>query len=179
MPPVDILQGLFDPRGRTDRFGYLLTMTMSAIAGQGIAQLAGPLQPETAGPLVWLAYGLALWLFAVPNIRRLHDVGHSGWWFWAAIPATLIWSVLVSVATVATISTFGGEVLDLLQNGQPVYYAMMALVSAPVLVGGFWLCGARGMETGTIYGPVPVRYGLSSPARSAPVSNELPNAATT
>lgn len=179
MAHVEILRGLFDPRGRTDRFGYLLTVIIGALAGHGFALFAGPLEPTTASPPVWLGYGIAFWLFCVPNVRRLHDIGHSGWWFWAAIPATLIWSVIVSVATVAAISAFGGEVLDLLQSGQPVYYVMMALVAAPVLAAGFWLCGARGMPVETIYGPVPMRFGLSSPKRSVSESTSLSSPATT
>lgn len=179
MLPLELLRGLFDPRGRADRFGYLLTMTTGALAGHALALFAGPLEPDASGPMVWAVYLVVLWLCAVPNIRRLHDIGHSGWWFWAAIPATLIWSVVVSVATVAIISFFGGEVLGMLQSGQPAYVAMMVVVAAPVLAAGFWLCGARGMASETIYGPMPVRYGLSSPIRSATVAPEYPSTATT
>lgn len=162
-PALLILRGLADPRGRACRFGFLLTMVTAAVFGHGMMLFAGPLDLDNPSAVLIAAYALVVWVNAVPHKLRLHDLGLSGWWFWAAIPVTLIWSSLVFFAFFGVIEAFGGDVFVLLETGKPLYWVLFAVMLAPPMAGGLWLCLAKGEAEGNRYGMAPGRFGLSWP----------------
>lgn len=164
-PVLEILRGVADPRGRADRFGYFITMAVSAVFGQGLMIGAGPLDLSSLHPVQVSIYAVVMWLYAVPNIRRLHDLGYSGWWFWAALPVTFIWSMVAFFLVAAIISMVGGDVFSLLETGRPMYWVLFVVMMCPIFAGAVWLCGGQGTKDPNVYGPLPVRFGLSWPER--------------
>jgi uncharacterized membrane protein YhaH (DUF805 family) len=168
-PMVDILRGVLDPRGRADRFGYFVTMTVAAVFGQGLMLSTGPLDLVTLNVVQSSIYAFVLWIYAVPNMRRLHDLGYSGWLFWAALPSTFIWSVVAFFCVAGVINVFGGDVFSALQTGRPLYWVLFAVIMSPLFAASMWLCCKKSVATSNMYGARPVQFGMSWPEREEPI----------
>ena len=68
--------------GRIGRLRYLVVSTIvivGVLLGWLVASIVGDLGPVALA--LYAAGGiLALWLSLSAGVRRLHDIGHSGWW---------------------------------------------------------------------------------------------------
>lgn len=156
MPAVTILKAVIDPRGRADRRGFLITMTVGGMFAQATMLFA---PSGGTGSLAFAA--VALWLCAVPCQRRLHDLGMSGWLVFAVLPLLFIWSVVASLIVGAAAFAMGGATLAMLETGGPLHLALAAMIGLPLIVVGGWLSFARGSATANGYGPAPGAFGLS------------------
>lgn len=156
-------RAVFDPRGRSDRVGFFATACIAALFANGMTSFAGPIDLTEPSVGVAFIYGVALWMFAVPHMRRLHDLGLSGWYFWVALPLTFMWSAVASFGMIALASSLGADAFTALDTGQPLYLALVCLIFAPPLAASLWLCGKRGLDRANRYGPAPGTYGLSEP----------------
>ncbi len=156
MPAVTILKAIVDPRGRADRRGFLITMTVGGMFAQATMLFA---PSEGTGSIAFMA--VALWLCAVPCQRRLHDLSLSGWLVFAVLPLLFIWSVVASLLVGAAAFAVGGATLAALETGGPLHLALVALIAAPLLTVGAWLSLARGTAGSNVYGPAPGAFGLS------------------
>lgn len=93
---AEMFRRYFDFKSRTSRADYwwaILAYALSALAVMILTGILGEL-----GTMIFLLYYFATLIpaFAL-NVRRLHDVGRSGWW--ALIASTGIGSVLMLVWT--------------------------------------------------------------------------------
>lgn len=138
-----------DPRGRCNRKGLLgvavalLTLQTLAIAALYI----------TASPPIQVLAGVVkmgcLWIAASAAIKRLHDLGLSGWWLPVSLMVLLIWSV---IASFLSLLAFGQAVLS--YNSLEFMIYASAVMIWPV-VGTLWLHFAKGDVGHNRYGAPP------------------------
>lgn len=94
-----VLSQYFDFSGRARRTEYWMFSLISALIGIGLAivdsTLGLPGAGEGSGPLNSL-YSLAVFIPSLAvSVRRLHDIGRSGWWLLLALIPIIGWIVLL------------------------------------------------------------------------------------
>jgi uncharacterized membrane protein YhaH (DUF805 family) len=141
---------LFDPRGRVSRQDLLAAATVMLALDIG---LAGAMD----GSAVYAVKGLAYWIGCVGVIKRLHDVGKTGWWLLWGAGLMCIWSAILGFGIVLT----GG--FETLQPASVGYIALLASLMIPALGMTLWLHLAPGE-------PARNRYGAPSESLWAPAS---------
>jgi uncharacterized membrane protein YhaH (DUF805 family) len=155
---IPLLKGLIDPRGRTNRYGLFLCLTLAGVCTHGMMKLLGSPAPDT--PLGMLMLALAVWLHGVPCVRRLHDMGKSGWWFlpssalllgigaaliFGLTPLFMMWGIEITTAPIPSIGA----------------YALVGIGALPLFMGAFWISAQKGQCDENRYGVIPHHYGVS------------------
>lgn len=92
-------------RGRASRSEYWWFYLFTMLAGN-ILPLIGVMLGVVLGPVVAILLGI-LYLALMPpllsvNVRRLHDVGRSGWWIGGAMIAFPAFGILAAIAGIAS-----------------------------------------------------------------------------
>ena len=139
---------LFSPKGRISRRDWWLKIYFGslAIVTLGLAVDLLLLKREAPGPASDVALLLVIWPVIAAYIKRLHDVGRSGWWFLAA--------VLVDLLCIGAIY-FGSRHFDP-RVAAPYYIGAVGVgfaVNATLLFFMFFVPGQRGVNK---YGPDPL-----------------------
>jgi uncharacterized membrane protein YhaH (DUF805 family) len=159
---ADILSMLFDPRGRMGRAQLLAAATVMLAAEVGLLAVTSP---DGSLPLhFWPVKALALWIGGVAIVKRLHDVGLSGWWFLGGMAGFCMWAAVLGVGVVIT----GG--FESLQPGGLGYLMVLAALMVPALGVTLWLhlaAGEPGMnrfgsEPSAVLGGAPAAEGAAS-----------------
>jgi uncharacterized membrane protein YhaH (DUF805 family) len=151
---------LIDPRGRCDRramfyssVGLLaVTVLLGAVFGLVGANLNGAL---------FLGLNLVLtWVFIAISIKRLHDLGRSGWWIVGAFAFWMIASVVVVMALSLAVgpSRFSAA----LASSPMLYGALVVALSAAPFGGLLWVQAAAGDAKTNRFGRVPGAFGFAS-----------------
>lgn len=152
-----------DPRGRVNRKA-LLGVAVALLSVQALAMLGHWL---VTSPILHFAISVfevgSLWLATSAAIKRLHDLGHSGWWVPGSILLQFVWTL---IACFATFLSLGEAVAEI---GSPEFMVYAAAVMFWPLVATVWLHFAPGQEGDNKYGPEPDESGISMPARHAEV----------
>lgn len=167
---------LIDPRGRCDRramfyasLGLLaVTLLCTAVLGLAGADLGG---------LPFQAFNLVLtWAFVCSLIKRLHDLGRSGWWI---IAAFAFWIVASFVIVAALSLAIGPTRFQAALLTQPLLYAALVIaMSLPPFGGLLWMQAAPGDTKVNRFGPVPSAFGFSDGfPKSRAASNGLVDSA--
>jgi uncharacterized membrane protein YhaH (DUF805 family) len=134
--PAQIPGLLLDPRGRMNRGQLLLAAAVMLAVEIG---LLAALRPDGSLPaVVWPLKALSLWVGGVAIVKRLHDVGLSGWWLPAGAAGMCMWAAVLGVALALT----GG--LDALRPGGLGYLLLLAALMIPALGATLWLHFAAG-----------------------------------
>ncbi len=126
-----LLALLFDPRGRISRQDMLVAATLMLVLDLGLSLM-------TTGYAAYIAKTIAYWIGGAAIIKRLHDVGLSGWWFAGGLAGFCMWSALLGVAIALTIG------FESLQPGGIGYIALLAALVVPALGLTLWLHLAAG-----------------------------------
>lgn len=169
---MDIGRQLLDPRGRCNRQGFLAL----AIVLLALQTLGGLVLVLTGAPLdggLAMALNMPLfWVGSMALLKRLHDIGKSGWWVPAAIT---FWVVGCFVVVLAATAIVGAERMGIaLAEKSLVFWLVFAATTIPAFGGLLWLHAAPGEATANIYGDLPGRLGFAP----APGKSEtLPEAA--
>jgi uncharacterized membrane protein YhaH (DUF805 family) len=146
---------LFDPRGRASRQDLLVAATIMLALDMGLGSLSD-------GWMLYVLKAVAYWIGGVGIVKRLHDIGHSGWWFLTGAAALCMWSALVGVAVVFGIG------FETLQPGRPGYIVLLAALMVPAMGATLWLHLAEGEEGMNRFGPAPSGVlALLAPTRGA------------
>ncbi len=82
-------------------------------------------------------------------IKRLHDLGLSGWWLPGSLLLLLVWSV---IASLVSLLRFGPTVLKF---GSAEFMTNAATVMIWPVIGTLWLHFAKGDEGPNNYGAAP------------------------
>ena len=143
------VQQVADPRGRCNRKG-LLGVAIALLSLQALALAAWYM---TASPPIHVLAGVVkigcVWIAASAAIKRLHDLGLSGWWLPVSFMVLLIWSV---IASFFSLLAFGPAVLT--YNSFEFMIYASAVMIWPV-AGTLWLHFAKGDEGHNRYGAPP------------------------
>jgi uncharacterized membrane protein YhaH (DUF805 family) len=144
---------LADPRGRASRQDMLAAAAVMTALDFGLGSLA-------EGPALYAVKAAAYWIVAVGVIKRLHDIGHSGWWLAGGLSAMCMWSAVVGL----TVGLAAG--IEALQPGSLIYVGMLAVLLLPALGMTLWLHLAPGQPGVNRHGPEPegVFAGVFEPA---------------
>jgi uncharacterized membrane protein YhaH (DUF805 family) len=127
---------LLDPRGRMGRTDLLVSAT-AVLAIEGALALLGPAEAVGSWPVL-AAKACSLWIGVAALIKRLHDVGRSGWWALAAAAALCIWTAVLAFGLVIVLGA------DAFVPGSFGQTAMLALLLLPALGFTLWLHLAPG-----------------------------------
>lgn len=145
------------PTGRCGRRGLLLAAALLVVVQFVFSVLvaAGLIAFYGAGALVFKL--ATLWIALAMVVKRLHDVGLSGWWLLAGASGLAAWTVAVSMVSYAS---FG---LDAFMPGTALYWISFLIVMVPAIGIAMWLHAAPGDHRDNRYGPLPDGFGLSMP----------------
>lgn len=154
---LPLLRQLADPRGRCNTNTFLrIALTFLALQS-GVAALMWQLNVEVSGICTLLMNAPILWIGTTCSIKRLHDVGRSGWYLPGAFA---VWFVTAFLVAMIAAIVLGEAALD---EGQPVFYAMFAAVTLPAFGALIWLHTAKSTPHANVYGPIASGNGLSMP----------------
>jgi len=160
MPQSTTLLYWIDPRGRCNRKGLakiaLVVLAVQAVLAIGVWQVGIDLR---SSGLMLLNLGF-VWLATTAVIKRLHDLGLSGWWIIGALFGFLVWSMGLSLVAM---TAWGAEAL---LPGSAHFTVCVALNIALVIAVTLWLHLAKGDAGDNAYGPVPGTEGFSGPDRA-------------
>jgi uncharacterized membrane protein YhaH (DUF805 family) len=150
---------LADPRGRFDRLDFIWA-AVTLLAGQ-LAFALG-LWLMNASFLGWRGFLANLvfgWLAYAAISKRLHDLGHSGWWFFGCVLAWLGTALVLALIVALAVGP------DALEAGTPVFWATFSALMLPAVGMALWLHLAAGQPDANCYGPVPTHVtGALQPA---------------
>lgn len=146
-----------DPRGRCNRKA-LLGVALALLAIQALAVLIHTSTENAALHMVATTVEIGcLWIATSAAIKRLHDLGLSGWWVPGSVLALFVWMLIASFASYLTL----GESVAVV--GSPEFMVYAAAVMIWPLAATVWMHFAKGVEGPNRYGPEPDESGLSSP----------------
>ncbi len=131
---------LLDPRGRIGRRGLLL----AACAVLAIEFLLMALSNEMISVP---AKSLALWIGSAAIIKRLHDLGRSGWWLPASMGGLCMWTALLALGLMLLAGS------DAFMPGKAGFVALSGLIMLPVIGLSLWLHLTAGDPAFNRFGP--------------------------
>jgi uncharacterized membrane protein YhaH (DUF805 family) len=147
---------LFDPRGRVTRQDLLVAAIIMVLADLAAGSLAGD------GHIGLVCKSVVLWMGCAAVIKRLHDVGRSGWWVLGGMAAICIWTAVIGLGAMFTLR------LDTLDAGSTGYIILFSVLMLPALGITLWLHLAEGDAFMNRFGPVPA--GLAAAPEGSSVS---------
>jgi len=152
-------------RGRCNRTGFV-AIGAGAIAAQlalGLVLLSLGIAPDSlVGILLNLPF---FWLAFAAIVRRLHDVGHSGWWVVGAIVFSIGWSIAVGFGAANMLDPHH------LFPPEPQFFLLVAVVLLPPLAMITWVHAAPSEPRTNRHGAQPLGVGLANlpPSDAGPV----------
>jgi uncharacterized membrane protein YhaH (DUF805 family) len=151
---------LIDPRGRCDRRAMFL-VTVGLLVVQAVLAAAYGLAGSDLNSGTFLAFNLPLlWIGSLALLKRLHDVGYSGWWIG---PAILFWIVGAMLITLTLSLTVGPAKFTALLKAFPILHAALVVaIALPPFGGLLWLQASPGHPGANRFGPMPAEFGFSS-----------------
>lgn len=144
-----------DPRGRCNRKA-LLGIALTLLAIQAIALAVQHFSENAILHLATTVVELGcLWIATSAAIKRLHDLGRSGWWVPGFVVFLFVWML---VASFVSFMAYGEAVA---QIGSPEFMVYATAAMLPSLAATIWLHFAIGDEGRNKYGAEPDETGLA------------------
>jgi uncharacterized membrane protein YhaH (DUF805 family) len=167
---------MIDPRGRCNRKAMtivtvaFLCIQMSLMA---IANLIG----GDAGVMFFNVFNTPLMLVGIiALVKRLHDIGLSGFW---APAAAAVWMTVAFIFTLALTLIVGPERMTTIVAEQSVlYWLLFSVLTVPTFGGLLWLHSTPGTPGSNLYGPLPGNDGYG-PGHGRSRAVEMPSDAAT
>ncbi len=151
---------LADPRGRCNRQAFLYIALAFLALQTGVACLLWLLDLEVTRSASLAMNAPVLWIGTTICIKRLHDVGRRGWWLPGAF---VLWVVVALIVTTIISMLLPPEAME---AGQPIFFAVLIGITLPAFAALIWLHTAPSAPSLNAFGPVPVGFGISMPAKS-------------
>ena len=117
---VPLLRQMVDPRGRCDRQAFLHIALGFLALQTTVAAIFWLFGIDVGGTGTLLMNAPIFWIGTTVCIKRLHDVGHRGWWLPGAF---VIWFVAAIVIATGVSLVLGS---DALAEGEPAFLMMFA-----------------------------------------------------
>jgi uncharacterized membrane protein YhaH (DUF805 family) len=134
---------LLDPRGRISRQDLLVAATFMLTIDLGLGSLTG-------GYALYALKTVAYWIGGVGIIKRLHDVGRTGWWLLWGASGMCIWAAILGFG----LALIGG--FEALLPGSPGYIVLLAALMIPAIGMTLWLHLTPGELEMNCYGASPM-----------------------
>ncbi len=81
-------------RGRASRSAFWWFALLAVVAWAVLGVIRD--RSTVAGAILYIVIGLPLWVASITlAVRRLHDSGHTGWWWWIGLVPLVGWIVLL------------------------------------------------------------------------------------
>lgn len=156
-----MLKFLCNPYGRISRFSYIVKFMFPLNLALAIARVSDAMRTVNtkgelsalgliAGPAVYFVLLIFAWPVVAVSIRRLHDLGHSGYW------------VLMPLICLAVLFLDGSLLFNTPEEIRDMFYgdAKYTFLAAIVPVGIFlvYMNAGPGEEGDNIYGEDPIRH---------------------
>ena len=154
---LPLLRQLSSPRGRCNRQAFLHVAVAFIVLQVGCTALLSAFGAQPSGTALFLLNAPILWVGTVVSIKRLHDIGYSGWLMLAAFVGWLSASFLFALLTALILGP------AVLAPGSLGYALVFASIVLPAFGGLLWLHTSAGQPVANAFGPVPERFGLSTP----------------
>jgi uncharacterized membrane protein YhaH (DUF805 family) len=173
---LTITRHLLDPRGRADRRALFATTVGLLVVQFVLASVYMALGGDVTGNL-FVGLNLALlWVGGVVLVKRLHDIGWSGWWI---LPAVVFWIVGLTLLVLALAFAVGLDRFQTALTTYPLLHALLTAVGAlPPFGGLLWLQACPGAPTANRFGTPPAAYGFSVPPAAAHDIDDVSSVAT-
>lgn len=152
---MQLIKCYASPFGRCNRVG-LLRVTLIMLAAQAAIFALIWASGTTLALFEVAAKVIFFWIGSCAMVKRLHDIGRSGWWIPGFVLALIVWSFVQTVALLLILGTVAFDQPELIMGA-----SVLATVT-PVLAATIWLHYAPGDPAPNRYGPVPEHHGLSS-----------------
>lgn len=165
MPFAPSIVELLHFRGRCNRAGFA-AFAVAVVGVQiaiGLVLMALGLRPD--GPVGILLNLPFFWFAFTALVRRLHDMGYSGWWVVGAIVLALVWSIVIGIG-----SAFVLDPRHLLPP-HAEFFALVAAVLLPQLAMLIWVHVAPSEPHANRHGPVPTGIAFTLPSG---IGNDAP-----
>jgi uncharacterized membrane protein YhaH (DUF805 family) len=132
---------VFSPRGRCNRVGFWISVVgiVSLLRLIGAAQPNRGSWPHTVAIAVLI---LVQWISVATSIKRLHDLGRSGWW------------VLINLVTIG-LALSGGMAAERLPSLSALFLFLRSIETLAMVGFVLWLGCAKGHLGPNAYGPAP------------------------
>lgn len=154
MPVSRSILALFHYRGRCSRTGFIVfgAILLGIQISIGVVLMALGRSPD--GPLGLILNLPLFWLAFTALVRRLHDIGHSGWWVVGAIFVSVVWTISAGLGA--------GLVLDpnALTPEHAQFYLLVVVVLLPPMSMVVWVHAKPGFAGTNRHGPVPEGFGF-------------------
>jgi uncharacterized membrane protein YhaH (DUF805 family) len=161
---ADLGRQLFDPRGRCDRRGFLYLAIALLVVQSLVALLVSGLGEPVNGGLFLSLNAPLFWIGCMAILKRLHDIGKSGWWVPAAFTGWFAGAMIVSLVTLVII---GGHAFGEAMAARGwIFWLLVATMWLPAFGGLLWIHASSGETTDNRFGPVPGRLGFAPGPRS-------------
>jgi uncharacterized membrane protein YhaH (DUF805 family) len=157
---LTIARHLLDPRGRADR-GALFATTIGLLLTQFVLATCFVMFGWNVKGSLFMSLNLALlWIGGVVLIKRLHDIGWSGWW---VLPAVTFWVVGLMLLVVTLSFMVGHDRFQTLMASYPLLHAALVGVGMlPPFGGLLWLQACPGAPSFNRFGAQPTSFGFSA-----------------
>jgi len=152
---------VLDPRGRIGRRDLLLAA--SAVLGIELLLIA-----PSNEMIALLAKSFALWIGSAAIIKRLHDMGRSGWWLPASIGGLCMWTALLALGLMLLAGS------DAFIPGKAGYVALSGLIMLPVIGLSLWLHLTEGDTASNRFGPPVPAWPQRQEVSPSPVATDEP-----
>ena len=147
---------LIDPRGRCNRQGFL-ALAIALLALQTLGGLILGLAGERLdGSLALTLNAPLFWIGAMATLKRLHDMGRSGWWVLASATTWCIYAIGLSFTFAVT---FGPQSIA---QGTFGFWILFAMIVLPAFGALLFLHAAPGEDRTNRYGDAPGDLGFTS-----------------
>jgi uncharacterized membrane protein YhaH (DUF805 family) len=139
------LKRLIDPRGRVGR-SEMLMLAAVLIGLEVLAAVITVQVGDNGASPVFILKLLMLLIGLTATIKRLHDIGYSGWWILGGAAILCMWTAIVAVGG---LFVMGREVL---MPGSTSHMTILALAMLPAIAMTLWLHVAAGEPYKNEYG---------------------------
>lgn len=163
-----------DPRGRCNRHA-MTVMTVAFLLIQVSVMALANLIGGGAGETLFHVINTPLMLIGlVALVKRLHDIGLSG--FWAPIAAAF-WIMGAFAATLAITLIVGPDhMATVVADKGALYWLVFAFIAVPAFGGFIWLHTTPGTTGSNRFGPVPGNDGFGPGHRRDSVATSMSQA---
>jgi uncharacterized membrane protein YhaH (DUF805 family) len=167
---------MIDPRGRCNRQAMTVLTVAFVIIQLASMVLANAIGGDIGVALFWTINAPILVVGLVAVVKRLHDIGLSGWW---APAAATLWIVAAFIAALVMVLIAGPDrMTKAVEEGGALYWLVFSFVFVPAFGGFIWLHSTPGTAGSNDFGPLPGNDGFG-PGHRRNGTRSMPSDAVT